>query len=1063
LVTFPNPDTGEVKTLFTKRQVKTIEFKLNPDEHDFYFALTDYVDEQSVKAAGDDTARGRALGFTMAMLQRRFASSIFAVRRSLERMKEKREEILEDPEAYRQAQIFRRVPDDFDDLTEEEQEQILDDLEEVVASVDPVSLRDEIIKLGRLIDQAKALEAKEIESKLVKLKEVITDQGLFEDKKMKLLIFTEHKDTLYYLAGDGKGGRPLGKLREWGLDVTQIYGGMKIGDRDTPGTRIYAEREFKETCQVMTATEAAGEGINLQFCWLMINYDIPWNPVRLEQRMGRIHRYGQEKDCLIFNFVSTSTREGRVLQKLFERIAQIELDLDPKQTGKVFNVLGDVFPANQLEKMVREMYAHNLTEAVIKNRIVEQVDTDRFRQITHSALEGLAKRELNLAAIVGKSAEARERRLVPEVIEDFFIQAGPVAGIQPRETRPGDHIYRLGRVPRSLWPLGERLEPQFGRLGREYKQIIFDKKLLTDDPTLEWITPGHPLFETVRAAVQEQTQPDLQRGAIFYDLNRTEAASLTIFSAGIKDGQGRTLERRLFVVEVGLDGAMAVRQPTLFLDLIPAPAHVPPPDGAQPSPGQDQLEHFLHQTALSPLLQEVTQQRTKEADTVARHVEISLNALIDRVQVQFAKLLEQKVSGSTESGLDGRLKQAEERLEELNERLERRRRELQQERQCTVSDIRVHGRAWVLPHPERHTPGLAPMVRDEEIERIAVRAVTEYEQARGWQVVSVEAENKGFDLISRHFHPEDAQTAIGVRFIEVKGRAGVGEVALSSHEYKTAVRLQKDYWLYVVYNCAATPEVLVIRDPAQLGWEPLGQVAHFRLGPQAIKTEAERQRRAAPSLIEQAFQQVWQDILGELGQYNILVEGLSDKVYLELAAQRYSEAHGIDLLAGVDGPVRIVAGHGTKRHAPYFGMLQSLESQGIKYVALLDGDEPGQVAAEAMGKFGAQKNRHYFHLERPDYKDKAGVSWPVEIEDMLAWPLLESFINQHPEAVEERFQRGAVQKVVINGKPSERDGQTFDYKMMLTDHVRQRASVDDLMMLVELVMKARKYMGLKEQ
>ena len=99
---------------------------------------------------------------------------------------------------------------------------------------------------------------------------------------------------------------------------------MKIGDRDTPGTRIYAEREFRESCQVLVATEAAGEGINLQFCWLMINYDIPWNPVRLEQRMGRIHRYGQEKDCLIFNFVTTNTREGRVLQKLFERIEQIE-------------------------------------------------------------------------------------------------------------------------------------------------------------------------------------------------------------------------------------------------------------------------------------------------------------------------------------------------------------------------------------------------------------------------------------------------------------------------------------------------------------------------------------------------------------------------------------------------------------------------------------------------------------------------------------------------------------------------------------------------------------------
>jgi SNF2 family DNA or RNA helicase len=141
---------------------------------------------------------------------------------------------------------------------------------------------------------------------------------------------------LDFLAADGKDGRPLGKLCDWGLTLTQIHGSMKIGDRDTPGSRIYAEREFRESCQVLVATEAAGEGINLQFCWLMINYDIPWNPVRLEQRMGRIHRYGQEKDCLIFNFVTTNTREGRVLQKLFERIEKIEDDLDPKRTGKVF-------------------------------------------------------------------------------------------------------------------------------------------------------------------------------------------------------------------------------------------------------------------------------------------------------------------------------------------------------------------------------------------------------------------------------------------------------------------------------------------------------------------------------------------------------------------------------------------------------------------------------------------------------------------------------------------------------------------------------------------------------
>src|SRR6478672_9033574 len=192
----------------------------------------------------------------------------------------------------------------------------------------------------------------------------------------------------------------------------------------------------------------------------MINYDIPWNPVRLEQRMGRVHRYGQEKDCLICNFVTTNTREGRVLQKLFERVGQIEADLDPNRTGKVFNVLGDVFPGNQLEKMLRDMYAHNnMTEELIKQRIVEQVDTERFKGITNSTLEGLAKRELNLSAILGKSAEAKERRLVPEVIEEFFTQAAPLSGLSINPTRGTEHVYKVGKVPRNLWPIGERLEP----------------------------------------------------------------------------------------------------------------------------------------------------------------------------------------------------------------------------------------------------------------------------------------------------------------------------------------------------------------------------------------------------------------------------------------------------------------------------------------------------------------------------------------------------------------------------------------------------------------------------
>ncbi len=465
LVSFPDAETGQVKALFTKRHVQTTEFQIDADEWDFYNALTNYVEEQSIRAAADDSARGRALGFTMAMLQRRFASSIYAVRCSLDRMRKKRQRILVNPEAYHQDQIARKLPEDFDELPDDEQQEILEALEEVVVSVDPAALRIEIAELERLIKRAQEVERSESESKLDMLKKVLTEQGIFADPKMKLLIFTEHKDTLDYLAGDGRDGRPLGKLRQWGLTVTQIHGGMKIGDRDTPGTRIYAEREFRESCQVMVATEAAGEGINLQFCWLMINYDIPWNPVRLEQRMGRIHRYGQEKDCLIFNFVATNTREGRVLIKLFERVKAIEADLDPQQTGKVFNVLGDIFPSNQLERLLREMYARNLTEQAITDRIVADVDVEAFRRITSSALEGLAKRDLNLAVIVGKSAEARERRLVPEVIEDFFVQAAPLVSVQPRETGRGQHTYRIGRIPRALWETGEQQEPRFGKLG----------------------------------------------------------------------------------------------------------------------------------------------------------------------------------------------------------------------------------------------------------------------------------------------------------------------------------------------------------------------------------------------------------------------------------------------------------------------------------------------------------------------------------------------------------------------------------------------------------------------
>ncbi len=821
LVTFPDPETGVVEKIFTKRDVQTVEFRVDDEEAEFYFALTRYVEDQSIKAQADESPTGQAIGFTMAMLQRRFASSVYAVRRTLERMRAKRQKILDDPVAYRREQIARRVPPDLDDLPEDERQEVLDALEEAVASADPATLAAEIKELDGLIARALLLEEREVETKLLKLKEVIAERGIFADPRMKLLVFTEHKDTLDYL---------VGKLRGWGLAVTQIHGGMKIGGRDEPGTRLHAEREFRDEAQVLVATEAAGEGINLQFCWFMINYDIPWNPVRLEQRMGRIHRYGQKHDCLILNFAATNTSEGRVLRKLLERLRDIRRELG---TDQVFDVVGEIFPANQIEKLLREMYVGQTTVGQIESRIVRDLDVERFRTITASALEGLAKRDLNLSALVGRSVEARERRLVPEVVEDFFVQAAPLAGLSPKAARGKPHVYALGRVPRTLQPVAERLEPRFGTLGREYRQVVFDKALLAGDATSEWVTPGHPLFEAVREDVLARVAGDLERGAVFYDLHFGAPYRLDVFTAAIKDGRGQCLHQKLFVVRTDLDGTVSIKQPTVFLDLAtapsgtPAPVHIDLPDGPA-------VEAALYEQALTPFLAEVAAERARETATVERHIGISLNTLLNRQNQKLAELVVQQEAGNVEPYLAGLIKQAEDRVDELFSRFERRKAELARERECAPADLQRVGRAWVLPHPDRDAPGIAPMVRDEEIERRAVEAVIAYEAERGRSVKSVELENRGFDLVSRRPQPEDPTTSTEVRFIEVKGRAGVGEVALTTNEHATATRLKGDYWLYVVFNCATTPQVHPIQDPARLDWEPLVKVEHYHAGPQQL-------------------------------------------------------------------------------------------------------------------------------------------------------------------------------------------------------------------------------------
>ena len=198
------------------------------------------------------------------------------------------------------------------------------------------SKRAEIAELDEFAVQAKAVETRRSGSQALALRNLMQEQGFFDKPDQRLLLFTEFKDTLDYL---------VAKLVEWGFRVGTIHGGMRIGSRDDPGSRLHTEQQFREgVIQILVATEAAGEGINLQCCNILFNYDIPWNPNRLEQRMGRIHRYGQTKNCLIFNFVATNTIEGRVLQRLLDKLQEIRNALND---DAVFNVIGGCCPGPQ--------------------------------------------------------------------------------------------------------------------------------------------------------------------------------------------------------------------------------------------------------------------------------------------------------------------------------------------------------------------------------------------------------------------------------------------------------------------------------------------------------------------------------------------------------------------------------------------------------------------------------------------------------------------------------------------------------------------------------------------
>lgn len=480
------------KPLFTKRYPITVKFKLSNRELELYYKLTHYV-LKIYNKIGEDYPKRRNIAFALTILQRRMASSTYALLQSLRRRKRRLEELLKRGSVGNTLDLEVDFEEDIDDVERWRREE---KWEVLTVAEDVWELKEEIETLKELIRLCEDLGE---EVKLKELKKTIHRIFKRKDVNPKILIFTEAKDTLEYL---------VEKLREWGYKVTYIHGEMKIGER------MERMREFQEECEIMVATEAAGEGINLQFCNVMINYDIPWNPNRLEQRMGRIHRYGQRRDVYIFNFVAENTQEGKVLIRLLEKLDRIRNILG---RDRVFDVIGEILAYEKID--LPEL----ILKALLEGRSVEEeIDKLEYSSRVKDVVSGGIVSKLSDIEEIREMVERAKERLDIGDMERFFKRAFEKAGGRLEE-RDGVIYIKGGiyeKIPSEIREIGESEEfkRKFGRLKEDYNGITFRRDVAVEKG-VEFITYGHPLFEAVLEWVIRRFKRDVERGGVFRDLS----------------------------------------------------------------------------------------------------------------------------------------------------------------------------------------------------------------------------------------------------------------------------------------------------------------------------------------------------------------------------------------------------------------------------------------------------------------------------------------------------------------------------------------------------------------
>ncbi|MBR3354570.1 MAG: DUF3883 domain-containing protein [Oscillospiraceae bacterium] len=804
------------KPLFPERLAYTVDYDLSLAEAQLYQAVTDYVREEFNRADNLNNERKTTVGFALTILQRRLASSPEAIYQSLKRRRERLEHRLSEERLGKRASEYSiRDVDDFDedDLPPEEQEGMEENIvDHASAAATIAELEAEISTLKSLEKMANDVRISGVDRKWDELSRLLQDNDeMFGEggQREKLIIFTEHKDTLNYLTG--KIRSLLGKKEA----VITISGGMLREDRKK------AEELFKQDKEVriLIATDAAGEGINLQRAHLMINYDLPWNPNRLEQRFGRIHRIGQTEVCHLWNLVADETREGYVFQRLFSKLEEERQALG----GKVFDILGKVsFDNKSLRDLLIEAVRYG-NDPEVRARLDRVVDHSMNPEVFKKLIEERALTEdmmdIHMVNAIREDMERIEaHKLQPHFIESFFVEAFQTLGGKIRKREEGR--YEITSVPYAV----RNRDTQIGfgeHVLNRYERVCLDKQYcnLSGLAQAALISPGHPLLEAVIDLIRERNADVMKRGTVFIDDSDYGQDAKVLFyiedaiqdGVVLKNGNRRTISKHIHFVEIKADGTATAAGYAPYLDYRGAN------EDELPKIQQwiqkqawlcNDVENLAKGYAIQHLIpdhfNEVKSRKDALLNNTAKAVKDRMTAEIQYWDYRSVDLAQKEAAGKTNAKQNSSI--AARRAEELERRMKNRLDEIEKERRISPLPPIITGGALIIPKGLLHTimtdsplPDTFSRGDKSAVENAAMNAVMVIETQFGYIPKDVSAAKCGYDIES--FIPENKrdESTEPLRFIEVKGRAkGASTVTVSKNEILTALNKPDEFILAIV-------------------------------------------------------------------------------------------------------------------------------------------------------------------------------------------------------------------------------------------------------------------------